>query len=180
MNDSCLTSCYLVQYKYQHPLDWATQQFKGFRACFVLYVINLSMRNPQKIHIMHANIIYISTIYCITYYILYNMIYIMYVIYVCVHVKSRPTVTPQTIQPVRFLCPWNLPGKTTGVGCHFLRQGIFMTWRLNLHLVHLLCWQADSLLLCHLGSPIYKFYIYIFFSIHIIIKYTRHWYVSGT
>ena len=24
--------------------------------------------------------------------------------------------------PVRFLCPWNSPGKNTGVGCHFLFQ----------------------------------------------------------
>ena len=23
----------------------------------------------------------------------------------------------------RFLCPWNFPGKNTGVGCHFLLQG---------------------------------------------------------
>ena len=24
-------------------------------------------------------------------------------------------------------CPWNFPGKNTGVGCHFLLQGIFLT-----------------------------------------------------
>ena len=27
----------------------------------------------------------------------------------------------------RFLCPWGFPGKNTGVGCHFLFQGIFPT-----------------------------------------------------
>ena len=26
--------------------------------------------------------------------------------------------------PPRLLCPWNSPGKSTGVGCHFLLQGI--------------------------------------------------------
>ena len=26
-------------------------------------------------------------------------------------------------QPARLLCPWDLPGKNTGVGCHFLLQG---------------------------------------------------------
>ena len=31
------------------------------------------------------------------------------------------------------------------MGCHFLLQGIFLTQRLNLHLLHLLHWQADSL-----------------------------------
>ena len=25
----------------------------------------------------------------------------------------------------RLLCPWNFPGKDTGVGCHFLLQEIF-------------------------------------------------------
>ena len=27
----------------------------------------------------------------------------------------------------RLLCPWDFPGKNTGVGCHFLLQGIFST-----------------------------------------------------
>ena len=35
----------------------------------------------------------------------------------------------------RLLCPWNLPGKNTGVGCHFLLQGIFQTQELNPHLL---------------------------------------------
>ena len=29
------------------------------------------------------------------------------------------------------LCPWNFPGKNTGVGCHFHFQGIFPTLGLN-------------------------------------------------
>ena len=35
------------------------------------------------------------------------------------------------------------------VGCNFLIQGIFLTQELNPCLLH---WQADSLLLSHLGS----------------------------
>ena len=31
-------------------------------------------------------------------------------------------------------CPWDCPGKNTGVGCHSLLQGIFVTQRLNLDL----------------------------------------------
>ena len=34
--------------------------------------------------------------------------------------------------------PWDFPGKETGVGCHFLLQGIFSTQRSNLHLQCLL------------------------------------------
>ena len=45
---------------------------------------------------------------------------------------------------------WASPGKNTGVGCHFLLQGIFPTQGLNLCLRH---WQVDSLPLSHLGSP---------------------------
>ena len=36
-------------------------------------------------------------------------------------------------------------GKTTGVGCHALLQGIFLTWGSNLHLLHLPHWQVGSL-----------------------------------
>ena len=34
------------------------------------------------------------------------------------------------------LCPWNSPGKNTGVGSHSLLQGIFLTQRSNLGLLH--------------------------------------------
>ena len=42
------------------------------------------------------------------------------------------------------LCPWDFPGKNTGVGCHSLLQGIVLTRELSLSLLHLLHWQADS------------------------------------
>ena len=51
-------------------------------------------------------------------------------------------VTPWTA-PARILCPWNFPGKNTGVGCHFLLQGIFPMQGSNLHLLH---WQGDWIL----------------------------------
>ena len=35
-------------------------------------------------------------------------------------------------------CPWNSPGKNTGVGCHFLLQGIFLNQGLNPWLLCLL------------------------------------------
>ena len=36
----------------------------------------------------------------------------------------------------RLLYPWDFPGKNIGVGCHTLLQGIFLTQRLNLCLLH--------------------------------------------
>ena len=48
------------------------------------------------------------------------------------------------------LCPWDSPGKNTGVISHFLLQGIFPTQGSNLHPLD---WQADTLPLSHQGSP---------------------------
>ena len=36
--------------------------------------------------------------------------------------QSCPTVRPHRRQPMRLPCPWDSPGKNTGVGCHFLLQ----------------------------------------------------------
>ena len=36
--------------------------------------------------------------------------------------QSCLTVQPHRRQPTRFPCPWDSPGKNTGVGCHFLLQ----------------------------------------------------------
>ena len=30
------------------------------------------------------------------------------------------SVQPHGLQPIRLLCPWDFPGKSTGVGCHRL------------------------------------------------------------
>ena len=38
--------------------------------------------------------------------------------------------------PARPLCPWDSPGKNTGVGHHFLLQGIFLIQELNPGLLH--------------------------------------------
>ena len=39
-----------------------------------------------------------------------------------VKVKSLSRVRPHGLQPTRLLHPWDFPGKSTGVGCHFLLQ----------------------------------------------------------
>ena len=52
-------------------------------------------------------------------------------IYMHVYVLSCSVVSnslrPQGLNPTRRLCPWNFPGKNTGVDCHFLLEGIFPT-----------------------------------------------------
>ena len=44
-------------------------------------------------------------------------------------------VTPWTV-PTSLLCPGNSPGKNSGVGCHSLLQGIFLTHGVNPGLLH--------------------------------------------
>ena len=49
-----------------------------------------------------------------------------------------PTLYDYGLQPSRFLCLWDSLGKNTGVGCHALLQGIFLTQGSNLQLLYLL------------------------------------------
>ena len=67
----------------------------------------------------------------------------------CLVSKSCLTLHPHGLQPSRLLCPQDFSGKNTGVSCHFLLQGIFLTQGSNLCLLH---WQVDSLPLTHQGS----------------------------
>ena len=54
--------------------------------------------------------------------------------------SQSDSLRPHGLLPTRLLCPWDFPGKNTGVGCHALLQGIFPALGL----------QADSL---PLGRP---------------------------
>ena len=38
--------------------------------------------------------------------------------------QSCPTLRPHRWQPTRLPHPWDFPGKNTGIGCHFLLQGM--------------------------------------------------------
>ena len=67
----------------------------------------------------------------------------------CVQMCSATSVMahflrPYGLYPARFLSPWGSLGKSTGVGCHALLQGIFPTQELNPGLLHyrwiLYCW----------------------------------------
>ena len=60
------------------------------------------------------------------------------------------SLRPHGLQPARLLRPWDSPGKNTGVGCHTLLQGGFLTQGLNLGLPH-----CRWILYClsHQGNP---------------------------
>ena len=64
--------------------------------------------------------------------ILSNLIYYCYLF-----TKLRLTLLqPHWQQPARLLCPWDFPGKNTGVGFHFLLQRFFLSQGLNPHVLH--------------------------------------------
>ena len=67
----------------------------------------------------------------------------------CSVTQSCLTLLPFGLEPSKLLCPWDFPGKNTGVGIHFLLQGIFPIQGSSLCLLH---WQANSLLLSQMGS----------------------------
>ena len=78
---------------------------------------------------------------------------------VCEKCVSRSVMSdslrPHGLQPARFLCLWNSPDKSTGVGCHFPLQGIFLTQGWNPGLL----WQVDSFSLSHRGSSVLLIFI---------------------
>ena len=64
------------------------------------------------------------------------------IIYIYTHDVKRScsvmsdSLPPHGLQPAKLLCPWDFPGKNTGVGCHFLLQGLFPAEGLNPGLPH--------------------------------------------
>ena len=72
---------------------------------------------------------------------------------------------PHGLQPIRLLHPWNFPGKSTGVGCHFF---------LHLYLVGAhSCFVAVSLEFSSLLEMTEQFRKRLFFfSIHSLVMFT--------
>ena len=74
---------------------------------------------------------------------------------VSMHAKSlQLCLNLATCGPARLLCLWDSPGNYTGVGCHVLLQGIFLTQGSNSRFLCLLHWQAGSLSLALPGKAL--------------------------
>ena len=78
------------------------------------------------------------------------------------------------MEPASLLSPWNSAGENTGVGCHSLFQGIFLTQGSSLGLLR---WQTGSLPLSphQKGFPLSPFLIITFRMIllHVISAYSH-------
>ena len=51
--------------------------------------------------------------------------------YALSHSVLSDSLRPHGLYPTRLLCPWDSPGKNTGVGCYFLLNGLFRTQGLS-------------------------------------------------
>ena len=67
------------------------------------------------------------------------------------------SLQPYGLNTARLLCPLDSPGKNTGVGCHALHQGIFLTQGLNPHILCFLHWQVGSPACMSPGKPEYVY-----------------------
>ena len=86
----------------------------------------------------------------------------------CVHALTL--CNPMDCSPPGSSGHWNFPGKNTGVGCHFLLQGIFWTQGLNLCLLH---WQVDSYTTASPGKPFSPVLILVCL-VQLIVFYVEH------
>ena len=87
--------------------------------------------------------------------------------HIYVKVEVSHSVVSDSLQPrgrrsARLVCPQNSPGKNTGVGCHFLLQGIFPTQGSNPGLPH--CRQLDSTIWATREA------VYIYIYIHSVLN----------
>ena len=90
----------------------------------------------KQLTLSHSCNMYIYTYININIYI-YIYLQLLLVVKSCLSLFGH-----RGLQLAWLFCPWNSPGKDTGVGCDFLLQGIFLTQGSNPSLLH---WLADSL-----------------------------------
>ena len=91
----------------------------------------------------------------------------------CVCAQSCSTLCdPKDCSPLGSSVHGIFQAQSLGWVASFYSRGIFPTQGLNLHLQHLLHWQANSLPLHDLGSPVY-IHIYVYIYIQFIYRIRR-------
>ena len=90
-----------------HPLLWKSRVLTTELPGKPLPVILTLLKQPVKLR---------SEFNCFTS-VARQLLYLMLLLSRFSHVRS---VWPHRRQPASLLCPWDSPGKNTGVGCHFL------------------------------------------------------------
>ena len=73
---------------------------------------------------------------------------------------------PHGLQPTRLLCPWDFPGKSTGVGCHCLLRDSYISYHdLTWEYVHVIIYIYTNILdMVHTSGHEYFHIIYFTWS----------------
>ena len=103
--------------------------FQKDARCHVVVIINSWVHFPKLCVLILRNKLW------------FELFKILDILLECMHACSVASVLFNSLwhfglQPTRLFCPWNYPGKNTGVGCHPLLQRIFPTQGLNSGLLH--------------------------------------------
>ena len=94
---------------------------------------------------------FLLTFYVLFHYLLKTMQRLFITtVYTCENESEVAQSCPTLCDPMDCSLPWDFPGNSTGVDCHFLLQGVFPTQGLNPGLPH--CRQT-LYCLSHQGSP---------------------------
>ena len=141
--------------------------------CYKIYSLKINTDIPAmlnifivylSLHFVTVNIVtpafwcWMSAYYRFPVFIFLTLCVHMYTCkHTCMRAKSLQSC-PALCYPMvtaRLLFPWDSPSKNTGMGCHALLQGIFLTQGSNPRLLGPLHWWVDSLPLAPPGKPTY-------------------------
>ena len=92
----------------------------------------------------------------------------------CVASVVSNSVRPHRRQPTRLLCPWDSPGKNTGMGCHFLLQCMKVKSESESELTQSCPTLCDPMDCCPSGSSVHRIFqarvewVAIAFSCHML------------
>ena len=100
------------------------------------------------------------------------------------HSVMSDSLQPHRLQSARLLCPWNFPGRNTGLGCHFLFQEIYaiMCYKLQSYIIVLtiacMFLLSDTSFSCLFLNILSLTFSLSFFSLEVFHSYSPIFYIS--
>ena len=125
---------FVIKHTWQKNVPFYSGQFSGIK--YTLKVVQPTLLFSSNLFHYPKETLYslrsLSLTCCPQFLIANNLLSVAY----SESEKMKVLVALLCLTPTRLPCQWNSPGMTTGVGCHFLLQGIFPTQGSNSDLPH--------------------------------------------